>query len=349
MADTRGRGYYSGVQDYQDLQSQMRNRESEIRLRELQAQKLQEDRMQEQETAALLKRAYERTTSERVGEAEEAGLNETANQTRAAAKAISGVDPKSSIELSKLADSQEKTASEVTVRNVEMKKAKLAAGADVIATVYDQASLDDALSDLAKNGVIIPPRFKNTYSPELKDWLAHREIFSKSLIDSLQLKNQTTQVEINEKEVASKEADRLVKQKAAERKETISRARIKSGEANIKEETIAYEATFLSKNDDAFDNLSREDKHDASKHAIALANSYLTEGMAESYPEAIAMARTEIKSRIDPETNTYKGFEAEAKAKTNKPTLEDFLNKAQKANPTVSVGDLTKYYNKKYK
>ena len=318
MADTRGRGYYSGEQDYENLQSQMRNRESEIQLRQVQTRKIQEDRAQEQETAALLKQAYSATMPERVGDAEEAGLNEVANQTRRAAKAVSGVDAKSSIELSKLADSQEKTASDVAVRNVEMKLANLAATADIFATIYDDASLKDALPELAKNKVVIPERFKNTYSPELKDWIAHREIFSKSLMDSLQLKNQTAEVKIRENEAISKEADRLAEQKNATAKETRLRGRVMAGGANIKEETIQYEAAFLSKQDDSFDALTKQEKHDASKHAIALANSYLTEGLAESYPEAIAMARIEVKSRIDPETGEYKGFTAEAKAKVSK-------------------------------
>ena len=68
----------------------------------------------------------------------------------------------------------------------------------------------------------------------------------------------------------------------------------------------------------------------------------------ENPGQALAAARTAAQTAAPNAPSAAMGGQPAAAPSAAGPSLQDFLTQAQKANPNVSVEDLTKYYNENY-
>ena len=95
-----------------------------------------------------------------------------------------------------------------------------------------------------------------------------------------------------------------------------------------------------------FDDLDKGAKLQAARDVYSLATAYLADGTAENQAVAMARAREEIRKRIDAETGTYKGFNAEAKFQI--PSKSEWMAKANQSNPNATDEQLRAFYEQKY-
>lgn len=310
------------IQNYQD-QNQLSQLEAQKRQFDLgEAQRKQEDEIK---TAKILQNAFAATTPERVGQTQQDQDDIIGNISINAGKQVLGVDPKAGMELIKAGQTSKQQAAYTAVRNMEFKKAQIQRAAEVASTVTDQQTLDESLEELSKNGVTVPDRFR-TWNPATKEWFANRAVASTTYLKKLEIDQRSKQLEIQEAENQSKQEDRLAKQKATQIKEERLRSQVRARASSTKISKNDLETTVAGLNEiPEFDDLDAGAKLNAAKHVLYLANQFISDGTSSNYVSALAKAKQEVKSRIDPDSGEYKGFSADtenASGQVAKPTSQ---------------------------
>lgn len=299
-------GYYAGRMD-------ARSSTSENRLRDIQSRKLETELTDDNETKRLLEIAFSSTIPSRVSNNQVQQEEALADQTIEAAKSIMRRDPKLGIDLLNKGQDIRNSATTNAYRNAQIKQAQLEAGGLVAATITDQDTLNEALPELAKNGIIIPERFGNKWSPKLKEWLDNRKIASDNYIKSLNLEQDERIIDLNERKQDEKEKQDIIKNRLAEAREKRLQGKMQEGNKLVKVNKLDLETELAGlKSNEEFDSLAEEDQIRFAKDVYGLANYKLAHGEAKDTPEAMEQARQQLFPRIDPETGVYKGFEQEA-------------------------------------
>jgi hypothetical protein len=337
--------YYSGVLAGRQFLAEQQERQENLRLKQLQREGLLRQMAEEDQTKALLSKAY--SSNVPLNTADNAAKSNLAigAESISAGRAIMGVNPKVGLDLIKQGQIAQQQATMDEIRNSQLKAARAEEAGLIMGSITDQQTLDEALEPLSRLGVVIPDRYK-TYSPETQEWLKNRAIASERYLRSLQIQNETKRVVLDEQYKNALIEDKTKKQKLAEAREERLKNKVTAG-AKIKtipQKEILMEVAGLNQIDE-FSDLDKGAKLQAARDVFSLANQYLAEGTAENQAVAMARARQEIIKRIDPETGEYRGFSEKT---TSVPSVEEWLAKAKKVNPNVSEQALIDYYNSKY-
>jgi hypothetical protein len=311
-----GMGYYSGVMDAMKTKSEMGERTQRGRLYQLQERKLQQELDDDAKTKAILGSAFNATMPQRIGDEEVSSDEELSNRYIQAGKDAIGTDPKVGLELIKQGQQFKSEAALKAYRNTQMKAAQVQAAGTIASQITDQDTLNEAIPELAKNGMVIPERFGNKWSPQLKEWLGHRAVASDNYLKSLAVENDTRAIDLREEENESKQADRVAKQKIAAAKEDRQRNKIESGRKlrTIPQKELLTEVAGLNEIGE-FEDLNPGMKLQAANDVFALAQGYMNEDPDINQAVAMQRARQDIVGRIDVETGEYKGFGEEANTK----------------------------------
>lgn len=366
-----GLGYYSGLLEgrktLQDMALNERKtgiQEQELQLRrEQEARQLEESKSsnlmrmaqreqllrkfsEEDQTKALLQKTYSANIPTAIADNKAKSISSLGDETITTGRALLGVNPKVGLEMIKAGQTAKAQAGIDEVRNENIKAARAERAGQIMSTVTDQSTLDEAVQELASLGQEVPERFR-TWSPETKVWLENRSIASQRVLESTRIQNQAKQIELTEEENASKQKARLKKQKLDEQKEERLRNKVYASRKikTIPTKELQAEVAGLNQIPE-FDALDKGAKLQAARDVYSLATAYLADGTAENQAVAMARAREEIRKRIDAETGTYKGFDAEAK--TQVPSQSEWMAKAKQANPNATDAQLKAFYDKKY-
>jgi hypothetical protein len=338
--------YYSGVLAGRQFQAEQQAQQEDLRLKKLQRESLLRKMAEEDQTKALLSRAYSSAIPLNTADNAAQSNLSVANESISAGRALMGINPEVGINLIKQGQIAQQQATMDEIRNSQLKAARAEEAGLIMGGISDQQTLDEAQESLAKLGVIIPERYK-TYSPETQEWLKNRAIASERFLRSQQIQNETKRVLLDEQYKQSLAEDRIKKQKLAEAKEARLQNKVSAG-AKIKtipQKEIMAEVAGLNEIEE-FSDLSSGHKLQAARDVYSLANQYLAEGTAENQAVAMARARQEVINRIDQETGEYLGFGGGGSVGV--PSQEEWLAKAKEANPTATEEALINYYNSKY-
>lgn len=314
-----------GIQQQEATQSNL--------YRTMQREQLAKQIEQQDTTENALKTAFSSTIPDRVNQTQEQANAAISTQYINAGRNVlkAGGDAKTALELIKQGQEITNKQTEDTVRNLNIKAAQMKMGNDIFATVKDDDSLKQAIPELAKLGVVVPQQFQE-WNPQTKDWIARRAVMSENYQKSIGLQQRQAIIDNQTQNTESLIQNRQMRQQAEVRREKLIQQKIQSARgAGLKSPDKAFQAAELAGmgNDETFDSLSSTDKLQAVNDIYSLAASYLKEGVSDQ-AVATAMARLEIKHRINPDTGEYKGFKEEgakglaAKGATKITSQEDF-------------------------
>lgn len=341
-------GFYSGVKDAMETQSQIDQRDSSTKLNQLAGQRAQIEMDEQAANKRILRNAFTAKIPEKVAKDAVSAASFLADQQVQAGQAIlkGGGDPKAGIQLIKEGNETRQTAMANQYRDLQIKASQLDASGGVAAQVMDQSSLDAAIPELSKFGVVVPEKFR-TWSPETKEWFDRRAIANKAYRESLLVQQKQVALGLKQEDTESKIETRAANIKLKEEKEQRARSgldttRKGSGYTPLSGKALEVTMGELS-GDDSFKGLKPAEKLAASQDYADLIVAKLASGEAKNRMEARQMAKEDLKSRVN-ENGEYKPFEA-----SKGPSLEEFITKAGAANPGYTKEQLTQEYNKRYK
>jgi hypothetical protein len=271
---------------------------------------------EQKQSEKLMASAFASTIPERAGIAEEEGMTSLAEKTAMAAKKLMATNPKMGLDLLEKSQKYKEQAISNKVQNATFKQAQMEIAGQIASTVTDQQSLDEALPELFKNGVVVPDRFKK-WGAETKNWFVNRAVFSKNAMAEIKLQNTLELTRLKELEDKSKQDKRDADIKAQEQKQIAARDKLKTTAAlkNVPIDYATLEASDLAETNDAFANLESSTQIIAAKDIYSTANSLVANQEASTFPEALTKAREIVLSKIDPKTNKYLGFQTQDIAK----------------------------------
>lgn len=343
-------GFFSGLKEGRESLS-------ETSLRNLQRQQIEQKMADEERTKRILTQAYSANSPTRLNDSYEEYIKSSAAQAERAGRDVMAINPEMGIKLIQQGMSERKNAHDVATSNLEYKKRQMEVAGQISAQVVNQETLDAAKVELSKVGTEIPERYQ-TWSPETKEWLQRRSLASESYLKSLQINQQADKIKIDAEEAASKQADRLAKQKSRERSEQFSQEKIalaRKGTRPSKDELreVGIEQAYLSENDEKFNSLEDTQLMDAAKDVRSLTQYFLQKEPTIGEDVAKAKARRTVRSRIT-EDGQYKVVEDTAETpkitmlENGKPEMESWISLAMKKNPSYVRADIEKIYRDKY-
>lgn len=295
-------GYYSGLKEGVDTLSLQRARQEEANLRVLQRRVAEQEFSDRQKSKRILSDAYSANSYANKADSLEDYTNQIASQTEQAAKQVMAYDPQTGMTLLKQSQEERKNAFTAASNSLEIKKKQMEVAGAISGQVVDQSTLDDAVSELAKVGTIVPEKFR-TWSPETKEWLDRRAMLSTNYLKGLELNQLQQRVQIQAEEAESKQQDRLAKQAAAVRKEQMAREKIEIGRKQYKPskdeaKMVRSELKLLSDIDENFDALPSTEQDAAAKDVRYLKSAYMAEDPKLSEDLALQRARRAVVGRI---------------------------------------------------
>lgn len=335
-------------QSRNDLQQQQQD--NQYRLQQAQDQRAQEEwnlkkqAFEEQkQSEKLMASAYASSIPERVAGTEEDGISTLAEKTATVAKRMMSSNPKMGLELLDKSQEYRKQAIAAKIQNSTLKQAQMETAGQISSAITDQQTLNEALPELAKNGVIVPDRFK-TWSDESKNWFANRAVFSSNVLAEMRVKNAEQLSKLKEADDKSKAAKRDADIKDKEQKQIATRDKLKIAASlkNVPLTAAQLEASDLAESNEAFSKLESSTQLLAAKDIYSQANSLVANNQATTYPEALTKAREIVLSKIDPTTGKYTGFQTQA---STTPTTSKFTEGKVY---TDAKGNKAKYSNGKW-
>jgi len=292
-------------------------------------------------TDSLIKQAFSSTMAERRAQEEGNSLDSLYRATLDASKRVSGINPAKSIELLEKAQALKYKNLEFNIKNNEIKQAQAESAGDIAFSIEDQESLDNALPELAKHGLVVPERFRE-WNAETKDWFMTKALKSKSVKETIKLRNEEAKIKLQEDKFQEETKAKLVKEKelAAKNEREKNEYKIKAKQTTTKNEDAMIESKALSEMNSDFDDLPTPIKIIASKDVYSIANKILVDGEAEDFATAVSMARTQVLSSIS--GGKYTGAKGGAVAKpTGAPASKFVEGKVY----TDKYGNKAKYSN----
>lgn len=259
----------------------------------------------EQQEKKLLQDAFVGTSAERV-EGEKVNLEDQLGQKYlAAGKAMLITNPKLGMQLMKEGNDMLGTSSEGQARLLRNSMVRHQIVGDLANTVYDQASLDKAIQDMANVGEEIPPQFR-VWNPVTAEWFKKRGSVAESAYKNaslgLRANGQAIQQDALDHKITIDEQKKLdADRKFALRQEAMK----KTGYKALDRKEIRAAANILNE-DPIFSPLSEEDQALAARDIDMRAFALFKDGKAGDLATANQMAKDEVASKIKDER--YLGF-----------------------------------------
>lgn len=216
-------GYYSGllkgmmgVQELKDSETLRQERQQTMQIRAGEMRRQQQER-------DLMMQAFQGGADVRQGLEDSQDLSAQARKLSAIAARIMPFDPARGTAMMKEAGSMRAQKSLQDVRNIEATVKKNEVLGTTAIGVQDQASLNDAVEELARAGIPVPPKYR-TWGPEAQKWWESRARVAKRNLEALKVDASVVRAQATrDAEDRKLEAD---KRKAAEDDRKAERARI---------------------------------------------------------------------------------------------------------------------------
>jgi hypothetical protein len=286
---------------YDSLASQAGLKQSQFNLKKQEFEFEQERkavRQQEQERSLAMQAFKANEPSRKAGLEADSDMG-IAEQFEAAGKAILGLNPKQATEYFKTANEYKKFAVNKVGDDLDNKIKQNTLAGEIASSVVDAESASAARAQLAGLGIVVPEKFTQWNEDSAKFW-ENRATFSKNYVNKIKLQNDTmkTQIEIENKQ--SLIESRNIKNKETEAKQARAQEKVKLAALNYKPSKEANkeykrEADLLAETDEVFSNLSDNERLDAAKNVVSLAQRLVVEGQASDRQSAMVQARRIIK------------------------------------------------------
>lgn len=210
-------GYYSGLlegmQGAQQIKASQTMQAERQQTMQLNAQRF----AQQQQERQLMMQAFQGGAEARSGLEDADNLNAAAKRLAAVGQRIMGVDPAKGIAMVKEAGTLRQQASQQGLRNIEIAQKKNEVLATTAMLVQDQTSLNDAVSELSREGIVVPPKYRQ-WGPEAQKWWGSRAATSKKNIELMRIDQSEQRTKIAADAEARKEGE--VKAKAGDKDRT---------------------------------------------------------------------------------------------------------------------------------
>jgi len=307
-AATKLESLHQGKQEQSRLDmmaaSRMQNDEQSRKQSELELQAFQEDRARkneeyatEQRTKGLLKTANEFANKEVVGDDYQSHLKRTALTQIDAGRELMKTDYKAGLALVKQGQAAQQ---EMTVARQERFKQKLVKNelaAHSFMSVVDQESLEVAMDDAAKLGIVIPPKYQK-FNAETKSWLDRKVNASKAFTAKMKTENLIADTENKKAQAQDKRIAAKAKATKNSLDEQLKRSKMKpdgkGSAASMKADK--QEASVIAEQNEAFADLSKTAQQVAVRDINTRALEYFRKGT--DYVEAKQKATQEIHGKI---------------------------------------------------
>jgi hypothetical protein len=294
---------------------------------------------------SLMAKLFASGAPERQAKAETGQEEALAEKFTKLGETLIAIDPKKGMEYIKLGSDFKSKAQDRIGTDLEIKAKKAQVMGEVASFVTDDESAQAAAVDMAKLGREVPERFRNFSTPEAKEYWTNQKSFAKNYAVSLKADNDALKsLRDNEKLQMEREKLELKKQTTA-RTEELAKLRIAKGKASVKvtKDEVKREVGALNQLGEEVEDLPIETKRVMAEDVAAATVSILAEDPSLSQDEAKGRARELIKSRI-----VDGQYPLGSKQVITKPSFEQFLPAAMKANPGLTEAEIKDYYLKKY-
>lgn len=114
------------------------------------------------------------------------GDQQLAEQNRKMGTALMRVDPLKAKSYFDAANTYESAAAQRIKTSLEIKQKQVDQAGQILANVDSQETLNQALPELAANGIVVPPEFREWKNPKTRDWITRQALRSPTIAKDLQ-------------------------------------------------------------------------------------------------------------------------------------------------------------------
>jgi hypothetical protein len=215
-------GYYSGLLEGMQGAQQIKASQTMQAERQQTIQMNAQNMALQQQERQLMMQAFQGGAEARSGMEDADSLNAAAKKMAAVGQRIMGLDPAKGISMLREAGTLRQQASQQGLRNIEIAQKKNELLGNTATLVQDQTSLNDAVMELSKEGVVVPPKYRQ-WNPESQKWWNSRAAISKKNIELMRIDQSEQRTKIAADAETRKEAEGKVKAGAKDREDELKR------------------------------------------------------------------------------------------------------------------------------
>lgn len=239
-------GYYSGLlEGMQGAQQIKASQTMQAERRQTMQMRAQQMALQNQERQ-LMMQAFQGGADARSGLEEADTLDAAAKRMAAVGQRIMGIDPAKGIAMLKEAGNLRQQKAQQGLHNIEVAQKKNEVLATTAMTVQDQGSLNDAMAELSREGIVVPPKYRQ-WGPEAQKWWGSRAAIAKRNIELMRADATGLNAQTKAAEEARKEDEGKAKAAQKDREDELKR----HGEYLKMHESIRKEYDLAVKSGDA--------------------------------------------------------------------------------------------------
>jgi hypothetical protein len=266
-------GYYSAL--FQDTLELRQTQQQDVLAKErLQKMSMEKQKMQmQQQERSLMMQAFQGGSDLRGGMDEATNLQITAQKLRSVGQRIMPFDPAKGTAMIREAGNLVNQKGMTDLRNAEVARKKNEILYTTAITVNDQASLNDAVGELAKAGVVVPPQYRQ-WGPEAQKYWGSRATIAKRNLDMIRADASGKRVDIQQQ--AKERRDREAKIRDVQRDQEAERKRIGVEIGALRGKGAAIDPVLQKQYDDMIERLeSRKGKPAAAAGKFEAGKTYV--------------------------------------------------------------------------